>query len=227
MGVYMNRIIVALDGPAGAGKSTISKLVGERLGLEYIDTGAMYRAVTYKVIEDKVNIDSDESLEALMNKIQITFKQGRILLDNCDISEEIRHPRINEKVSEVAAKAIVRKKLVELQRQMSLNINVIMDGRDIGTHVLTNANYKIYLTASVKERANRRFKELLAKGIDIGFDEVSQEILDRDNYDMNRELQPLRKAEDAIEVDTTGKSIDEVVNEILEIISYREQTNVI
>lgn len=219
MGENMKKIVIALDGPAGAGKSTISKLVAQKLNLEYIDTGAMYRAVTYKVLKDKVDISNEDKLTDLMQNIQINLCNGRLLLSGNDVTNEIRLPEINEKVSEIAAIPLVRKKLVELQRQMSLNINVIMDGRDIGTNVLTEANYKIFLTATSAERAERRHRELTSKGIEISYDEVLKKIERRDIKDSTRELQPLKKAEDAILIDTTGKTIDQVVNEILKIVN--------
>lgn len=222
MGEKMKKIIIALDGPAGAGKSTISKIIAKRLNIEYIDTGAMYRAVTYKVIRDNIDISDENQLGKLMENITISFSHGRLILEDKDISDAIRLPEINEKVSEVASIPLVRKKLVELQRQMSLNINVIMDGRDIGTNVLINANYKIFLTASIEERAQRRYKELLDKGIEASYDEVYYKIKLRDKKDSTREIQPLKKACDAILLDTTGKNIEQVVDEILKIVDNNE-----
>lgn len=219
----MKRIVVAIDGPAGAGKSTISRIIAKRLNIEYIDTGAMYRAVTLKALNMNININDDFELEKLLNDTSIVFEDSKLLLDNVDVSVKIRMPEINERVSEIATKFIVRKKLVELQRQMSLNRNVIMDGRDIGTYVLVNANFKIYLTASVKERAERRYLELKEKGVQVNFDEVFREIEERDLKDTTREFNPLKKAEDAVLVNTTGKDINEVVEEILGIINNSKE----
>lgn len=222
--ITMEKIIIAIDGPAGAGKSTISKIIAEKLKIEYIDTGAMYRAVTYKIHKNCIDINNEEALNSLLDSTSIIFEDGKLILDDIDVSAEIRLPEISEKVSEVAAKLIVRKKLVELQRQMSLNRNVIMDGRDIGTYVLTNANYKFYLTASVKERAERRYNELLLKGLDVTFKDVYNDIEERDFMDSSRDINPLRQAEDAILVNTTGKNINEVVDEILKIIDHARRT---
>jgi cytidylate kinase len=215
----MRKIIIAIDGPAGAGKSTISKIIAKKLKLEYIDTGAMYRAVTLKALNNNIDLDNEKELLNLLSETTIYFEGGRIILDGCDISEEIRMPSISERVSEIAAKFVVREKLVILQREMASNKNVVMDGRDIGTYVLTNANFKIYLTASVKERAERRYEELVSKGIKVLYEDVYSDIEERDKKDTNRELNPLRRAEDAVLVDTSGKNINEVVEEILNIIN--------
>lgn len=224
----MDRVIIAIDGPAGAGKSTISKIVANKLGIEYIDTGAMYRAITLKIIRNNLNIDDKTSLENLVKYTNVDFINSKVYLDEEDVSEEIRMPYVSEKVSEVAAKAIVREKLVQLQREMAKTKSVIMDGRDIGTNVLKNANCKIYLTASVEERAERRFKELKEKGININFENICKDIQERDRIDSTREINPLRKSEDAILLDTTGKGIDEVVDDILKIVNNMgEASNVL
>lgn len=214
----MEKIIIAIDGPAGAGKSTISKIIAKRLNIEFIDTGAMYRAITLKVFQNDIDLNNEEMLSKLLDNTIVDFKEGKIFLDYHDVSKEIRYPEINDRVAEVSTKPLVRKKLVELQRQMSQNINVVMDGRDIGTYVLLNANYKIFLTASVKERAERRYLELKSKGITAIYENVYKEIEERDLIDSSRELNPLKKAEDAILVNTTGKDINTVVEEILAII---------
>lgn len=215
----MKKLIIAIDGPAGAGKSTISKIIAKKLKIEFIDTGAMYRAVSLKVLQSKIDLNDEKELSKLLIDTSVDFKEGKIFLDDKDVSKEIRLPKINDYVSEVSTKLLVRKKLVELQRQMSQNINVIMDGRDIGTYVLKNATYKIYLTASVKERAERRYLELKNKDIEVQYNEVYREIEERDLKDCTRELNPLKKADDAILINTTGKSVDMVVEEILKIIN--------
>jgi cytidylate kinase len=217
----MDRIVIAIDGPAGAGKSTISKIVAKKLNIEYIDTGAMYRAVTLKLKRKNVSLSDEEELKKIMDETDIDFVNSRVYLDGEDVSEEIRMPYVSEMVSEVAAKGVVREKLVQLQRNMAAKKSVIMDGRDIGTNVLKDANYKIYLTASVEERAERRYKEMKEKGINVTFSEICHDIQERDRIDMSREINPLKKAEDAVLVDTTGKGIDDVVEEILKIANSR------
>ncbi|MCX7695536.1 MAG: (d)CMP kinase [Caloramator sp.] len=219
----MNNIAIAIDGPAGAGKSTISKLIAEKMGIEYIDTGAMYRAITLKLINKGVDIKDLQSVKEIVDQTKVELINGRVYLDGVDVSEEIRMPYVSSKVSDVAAIACVRERLVYLQREMAKKSSVIMDGRDIGTNVLKDAQVKIFLTASVEERAKRRFVEMKNKGIDITFEEICNDIRNRDTIDSNREINPLRRAEDAILVDTTGKTIQEVVDEIISII--REGAN--
>lgn len=214
----MKKFAIAVDGPAGAGKSTISKLVAQKLGIEYIDTGAMYRAITLKLINNKVDFGDENTVKDIVNNTKVELVNGRVILDGTDVSEEIRMPYVSSRVSEVAAMPIVRERLVFLQRLMAENTIVIMDGRDIGTNVLKNAEIKIFLTASVEERANRRFIEMQNKGINITFEEICDDIRKRDTIDSTREVNPLRQAEDAILVDTTGKSIEQVVEEITSII---------
>lgn len=214
----MKRIVIAIDGPAGAGKSTISKLLAQRLNIEYIDTGAMYRAVTLKMLMNNIPAKNINVKDMLKNT-DIEFINGKLFLDGIDVSEEIRKPIVTSNVSEVAAMKVVREKLVDMQRSMAGEKSVIMDGRDIGTNVLKDADFKIFLTASVEERAGRRQKELLEKGIDISFEEMCSDIKRRDDYDSNRKINPLCMAEDAILVDTTSKGISEVVEEILEIVN--------
>ena len=203
--------IIAVDGPAGAGKSTVSKIVAARLGYTYIDTGAMYRAVALKVLQ------SGESLsEELVSGIEIKLDEAaRVFLDGREVTKEIRTPEVSRGASDVATVGYVRKKLTELQREMATQGSVIMDGRDIGTQVLPNADLKIFLTASVEERARRRLEELKLKGIDADFAQVVKEISLRDKQDSEREIAPLAKAEDAILLDSTRLTIDEVVSEIL------------
>jgi cytidylate kinase len=211
-------VTIAIDGPAGAGKSTISKIVARKLNIEYVDTGAMYRAITLKILKNNISIDDIESIKDMLENTEITLDRGRTYLDGNDVSEEIRIPYITDRVSEISAMSIVREKLVDMQRRMALEKSVIMDGRDIGTNVLKNANYKIYLTATVEERAKRRHEELIRKNIKMSFEDVCTDIENRDKYDMSRKINPLCMAEDAILVDTTSKGINEVVDEILKIV---------
>lgn len=208
-------IRIAIDGPGGAGKSTIAKQVARALDIDYIDTGAMYRAVGYKLIRDNVDMYDEDALLAMLEATDIDFSGGKTILDGEDISDRIRTQEISRKASECSALAPVRAKLVELQKKMGSTKSVIMDGRDIGTVVLKDAELKIYLTASAEERAERRYKELLLKGEDISYEKVLADMQERDYNDMHREIIPLRKADDAIELDTTGMSIDEVTEYIL------------
>lgn len=208
-------IRIAIDGPGGAGKSTIAKQVARALDIDYIDTGAMYRAVGYKLIRDNVDMYDEDALLAMLEATDIDFSGGKTILDGEDISDRIRTQEISRKASECSALAPVRAKLVELQKKMGSTKSVIMDGRDIGTVVLKDAEFKIYLTASAEERAERRYKELLLKGEDISYEKVLADMQERDYNDMHREITPLRKADDAIELDTTGMSIDEVTEYIL------------
>ena len=208
-------IRIAIDGPGGAGKSTIAKQVARALDIDYIDTGAMYRAVGYKLIRDNVDMYDEDALLAMLEATDIDFSGGKTILDGEDISDRLRTQEISRKASECSALAPVRAKLVELQKKMGSTKSVIMDGRDIGTVVLKDAELKIYLTASAEERAERRYKELLLKGEDISYEKVLADMQERDYNDMHREITPLRKADDAIELDTTGMSIDEVTEYIL------------
>ena len=208
-------IRIAIDGPGGAGKSTIAKQVARALDIDYIDTGAMYRAVGYKLIRDNVDMYDEDALLAMLEATDIDFSGGKTILDGEDISDRIRTQEISRKASECSALAPVRAKLVELQKKMGSTKSVIMDGRDIGTVVLKDAELKIYLTASAEERAERRYKELLLKGEDISYEKVLADMQERDYNDMHREITPLRKADDAIELDTTGMSINEVTEYIL------------
>lgn len=220
----MNSLLrVAIDGPSGAGKSTIAKAVGKMLQLEYIDTGAMYRACAYKMIAENVKPSQVDELNEMLKKTDIDFSKGKVYLDRQDISGKIRTSEISKMASMCAAIPEVRKKLVELQRRMGRTKSVIMDGRDIGTNVLTEAEFKFFLTASADERAKRRFIELREKGENVTFEEVLADINQRDYDDTHRSLNPLRRAGDAIEVDTTHMSIKEVTEYLLDKIKeYKE-----
>ena len=206
---------IAIDGPSGAGKSTIAKAVAKKLGIDYIDTGAMYRAIGYKMREEGVSPDDGEALTRLMESTDIDFVNGDIILDGTVVNDKIRTSDISQRASECSALPEVREKLVQLQRSMGEKKSVIMDGRDIATNVLKDAQYKFFLTASAEERADRRYKELVEKGERISYDEVLEDIKKRDHNDMTRKLNPLRKADDALEVDSTGLSVEEVIDKIL------------
>lgn len=206
--------IIAVDGPAGAGKSTVSKIVAARLGYIYIDTGAMYRAVAFK------SSRSCEDLVDIIDDIQIELDdKARVFLDGQEVTKEIRTPEMSKLASDVSKFGFVRKKLTELQRQMAKRGSVIMDGRDIGTQVLPNADLKIFLTATLDERARRRFEELKAKGQAVNFDAIKTEIALRDKQDTEREIAPLKQAEDAILIDSTNLTIEQVVEKILALCS--------
>lgn len=206
---------IAIDGPGGAGKSTIAKLVAKELDIDYIDTGAMYRAIGYKVSQTNTDLEDEKALKIMLDSTDIDFSEGNIYLDGVNVNTEIRTPEMSLMASKVATIGDVRTKLVALQRNMGKTKSIIMDGRDIGSNVLVDAEFKFFMTASPEERADRRYKELIAKGEDVTFDEVLEDIKQRDYNDTHRKLNPLKAAEDAIMLDTTGMSIEEVVNNIL------------
>ncbi|WP_129597119.1 (d)CMP kinase [Anaerophilus nitritogenes] len=211
----MDFMSIALDGPAGAGKSTIAKKISEIKNITYIDTGAMYRAIALKVIKENIDIKNQDDIKKMLLGTQIDIKGNDILLDDQIVTDEIRNPNVNKMVSHVAKILEVREKMTYLQRKNASYQDVIMDGRDIGTFVLPNATYKFYLTASIEERAKRRYVELKEKGFEVTLEEIKDEIQKRDKMDMEREIAPLKKAKDAIEIDTTGKGIEQVIMEIL------------
>ena len=204
------RISVAIDGPAGAGKSTIAKLVGKKFDLMYINTGAMYRAVALMAERNDVKPEEVEKLVKLVDTMEIHFENDDLVLNGVNVQEEITMPEISAIVSNYATIPEVRAKLVELQRNMSEKYDVIMDGRDIGTVVLKDSKFKFFLTASAEERANRRYKELTERGLEVNYDEILSEIIRRDTIDSTREVDPLRKADDAIEIDSSNYNINEV-----------------
>lgn len=208
-------IRIAVDGPGGAGKSTISKIVAKELGIEYIDTGAMYRAIGLKILKENIDGDDDEALASMLSDTVIDFDGGVTYLDGVDVSGEIRSEEVGKAASKYSAKAAVREKLVELQKMMAASKSVIMDGRDIGTNVITDAELKIFLTADENERAKRRYEELISKGKSADFDEVLADIRQRDYNDTHRKLNPLKKADDALELDTTNMTIEEVAEYII------------
>lgn len=206
---------VAVDGPSGAGKSTIAKAVADKLGIDYIDTGAMYRSVGYKMVCEGISVEDEERLRKMLDETDIDFYENNIILDGKIVNDKIRTSEISKMASLCSAVPAVREKLVELQRRMGEKKSVIMDGRDIGTNVFKDAEYKFFLTASPEERADRRYKELKEKGESISYDEVLNDIKQRDHNDSTRKLNPLRKADDALEVDTTGLSIEDVIDNVL------------
>ena len=212
---------VAIDGPGGAGKSTISRAVAKKLNFIYIDTGAMYRAVALYAILKGVDTKSD-AVDALLPDIEIKITHEndmqRIYLCGEDVSDQIRTPEVSVGASDVAVRPAVRLKLVELQRQLAKTVDVIMDGRDIGTYVLPDAEVKIFLVASIEERARRRHKELLEKGTACSIEEVLKDLQYRDANDSNRAFAPLRQAEDAVLLDTTDYTFDESVEKVISII---------
>lgn len=218
----MKNISVAIDGPAGAGKSTVAKAVAKRMDLLYIDTGAMYRAVTFLVLKEGHDINDEQKIIDIAKNTTFNFSidGSEIFVNGENRSKEIRSPRVSEKVSLVSKIGDLRTVLVNAQRNLAENHDVIMDGRDIGTHVLPQADLKIFLTASVEERATRRFEELSRdnQAEPVTFDAVKNNIIQRDNIDSNRDQAPLVKAEDAIEIDTTTLTTNEVIEEIIKLI---------
>ena len=214
--------IVAIDGPAGSGKGTITKLVGEKLGLVNIDTGATFRCVALNMLQKNIKIEEEDKIEEMLNNIKIEMKENaEIFLNGEEVTKKIRENEVNNFVSPVSTIKIVRDKLLEIQRKIAEGKNVIMEGRDIGTVVFPNADVKIYLDASPEERAKRRLRQNEEKGIKSSYEEVLQNIIDRDKRDSSREIAPLKQAEDAVYVDTTNLTIEEVVNKIIEIIKNK------
>lgn len=214
----MKKINIAIDGPAGAGKSTVAKLVAKELGYLYIDTGAMYRAITYKSMELGFDLKDQIALNEYLLKHPISFLndsgQQKVFIASEDVTEKIRTPEVTNNVSLVSAHPLIRKTMVSMQRELAKNVNVVMDGRDIGTNVLPQAQLKVFLTASIEQRASRRYQELLAKGYKANLEQIKNELFLRDKKDQERAVDPLKKADDAILIDTSGLSIEEVVKRI-------------
>ena len=215
--------IVAVDGPSGTGKGTITKLVAEKFGFQYLDTGAMYRCVTLKLLNEKISIEDTEKIEKILKDIKIELDGDKIYLDGEDVSKRIREEDVTNNVSQVSHIPIVRTSMVELQRRISEGKDVILDGRDIGTNVFPNAEVKIYLDASTEERAKRRFKQNQEKGIDIPFEEVKKNIEFRDNNDKNSTVGALKKADDAVYIDTTKLSIKQVERKVVKVIKKKQK----
>lgn len=223
----MKKIQIAIDGPAGAGKSTIAKIVAEALRFTYIDTGAMYRAVTYKAMKENIQLHDAEAIEKMLQQTGITLQpseQGQLVfVDGQDVSQAIRSNEVTANVSEVAAHANIREILVAMQQKLAADGGVVMDGRDIATHVLKDAELKIYMSATVEERAHRRFLDNERRGIPSTIESLQKEIALRDKLDSEREASPLIQAEDALFLDTTNLSIDEAAQEILKLAQQKMQ----
>lgn len=219
--------IVAIDGPAGSGKGTITKLVGEKLNLVNIDTGAMYRCASLYMIRNNIKFDETNKIAEMLESIEIKQEKingiDRFYLNGEDVSDKIREKEVNEIVSQVSHIVIVRERMVELQREMGKNTDIIMEGRDIGTNVFPSADVKIYLDASAEERANRRLKQNEQKGIVMSYEEILENIKFRDNNDKTSPVAPLKQAEDAIYLDTTNITIEEVVEQIAKIVNSKRK----
>ena len=213
------RLTIAIDGPSGAGKSTVAKALAKKLGYTYIDTGAMYRAVALKAREKGIRTDEETSLNTLASSLRISFlsdpSDTRVFCDGEDVTEAIRSPEMGVLASDISRKRGVREALVQRQREMGEGGGAVMEGRDIGTVVFPHAEVKFYLDALPEERARRRFRELTEKGLKVGFQEILQEVVTRDQNDMSRDVSPLRKADDAVLIDSTHRSVDEVVEEMV------------
>lgn len=214
----MENLVIAIDGPAGAGKSTISKLIAKNLGINYIDTGAMYRAITYKCIKEDIDVNDIQRVVDLCSRTDVDFVDNYIYLDGQRLNEEIRTLQVSSRVSDVAKIPQVREFLLEKQREIGKRSDVILDGRDVGTHIFPDAKYKFFLDASAQERGRRRYQELIDKGQSVVLEEIIEDIKKRDYIDSTREVAPLVKADDAIEVDTTSMTIDQVVTYISDMV---------
>lgn len=212
---------IAIDGPAGAGKSTIAKIVAKELGFIYVDTGAMYRAMALYMINNNIDASDSEKISATCQSADITIRHEggvqRVYLNGEDVSELVRKEEVGKMASASSVNGDVRKKLVELQQKLAQTTDVVMDGRDIGTVVLPDADLKVFLTASSRVRANRRYKELTAKGETCDIDAIEKDIIERDYRDSHREISPLKQAEDAVLVDTSDMTIDEVAGKIIDL----------
>jgi len=216
---------IAIDGPASSGKSTIAKLLADEFQLVYVDTGAMYRTLTYLALKNNVEVNDEQRLADLLKETEITFKRDKngqeVFANEENVTEAIRQNDVTNNVSVVSSFPKVREELVRRQQVISEQSGVVMDGRDIGTVVLPNADVKFFLVASVEERAERRYLENKEKGIESDFERLKQEIIDRDEYDTNRKVSPLKQAQDAVRLDTTSLSIPEVVKKSIEIINNK------
>lgn len=207
---------IAIDGPAGSGKSSIAKNIARELNITYIDTGAMYRAITLKILQE---MESEKPLQEILDETQIEFKDGKIFLDHRDVSSEIRSSKVSQLASKYSQLPQVREKLVDLQQEIAKSASVVMEGRDIGTVVLPNAKYKFYLTANSSVRAKRRYLQLMEKGENANLQAIEQEIISRDENDMNREHSPLSQAEDAVFLDNSHLDEQQTMEKILSYIN--------
>lgn len=217
------KLKIAIDGPAGTGKSTVAKKIAEILGIDYLDTGAMYRAVAKFFLDNNIDpceIDNN-TVEKIFKEINFDFKNNSLYMNGKILSDEIRSPEVGKIVSKVASLEAIRKKLTLIQRELAKGKSIVVEGRDIGTVVLPDAEVKIFLTASAEERARRRLKELIEKGINVSFKEVFDEIVQRDRIDSTRKVAPLKAAKDAVIIDTDGLTVEEVVEKILEIVNKK------
>ena len=218
----MKKVVIAIDGPAAAGKSTVSKAVSKILGFTYIDTGAMYRAFTSYVIDKGVDPKNESECVKLIPEVDIQlFPDGKVLCSGKDVTKVIREPLVSSNVSYIASYKDIRLALVELQRKMAGEQSVVMDGRDIGTYVLPNADVKIFMIASVKERADRRYKENMEKGIACSYQDIVDDIAKRDKIDSSRAFAPLKPAEDSVQLDTSDLSIEGAIQAVLDIIKNK------
>ncbi|TYS18956.1 (d)CMP kinase [Rossellomorea vietnamensis] len=222
------KLRIAIDGPAAAGKSTVAKIVAENLSYIYIDTGAMYRAITYKAIQQEVDLNDEDSLHGLLLQTKIDLEPGQegqlVYIDGNEVTHEIRQNDVTNSVSITAKHRLVREEMVKRQQELANEGGVVMDGRDIGTHVIPDAEVKVFLLASVEERAKRRHSENTRKNISSDLEQLKTEIAQRDKLDSEREVSPLKKASDAVEIDTTSLGIEEVAAEILKLASERTGT---
>ncbi|SIS95913.1 MULTISPECIES: (d)CMP kinase [Alicyclobacillus] len=219
----MAPVTIAIDGPAGAGKSTVAKRVAERLNLMYVDTGAMYRAVAYLCAKEGTNVHSEKDVEALLEQHCVSFEQGedrtlQVVIDGVDVTSRLREPEVSALVSTVAAHPRIRQLLTEWQRAFAERHSVVMDGRDIGTVVLPHATVKVFLTAAPEERARRRQEEYRRMGYHVSLEDMVKSVIERDRKDSERSIAPLRMADDAVRIDSTDKSIETVVDEIVQLV---------
>jgi len=212
-------MIIGIDGPAGSGKTTVAKLLAKKLGIFYLDTGAMYRTLTLKALGMKVDLSDQGALKKIAEELNLEFREGKVYLDGCDVSDQIRTPLIDKSISPVVAQPEVRAVMVKLQRSIVEKGDFVVEGRDITTVVFPNAKYKFYLDATPAIRAQRRFKELSEKGMDVNFQELDQDLKRRDNADKTREVSPLKVSEDAVCIDTTNFTIFETAEEIAKYIT--------
>lgn len=218
----MKKVVIAIDGPAAAGKSTVSKAVAKKLGFTYIDTGAMYRAFTEYVLRKGVDPQNEKECVKLIPEVDITlYPDGKVMCSGKDVTKEIREPHVSKNVSYIASYKDIRLAMVDLQRKMAESVSVVMDGRDIGTYVLPNADVKIFQIASVEERAKRRYLENKEKGIECTLESIIADVQRRDKIDSSRAFAPLKPAEDSIELDTSKLSIEESVQAVLDIIAKK------